>query len=61
LPSNITVKKFLITATNTDSYVEDTANIGQAYLQIIIEGETNTKPIIPFSVQTTITQREPEN
>jgi prepilin-type N-terminal cleavage/methylation domain-containing protein len=60
-PSNITVTKFSITATNTLSYVEDSSNIGQAYVQVVIEGQTNTKPIVPFSVQATITQREPEN
>lgn len=61
LPSSIKVKKFLVTATNTGSYVDDSSNIGQAFIQIVIEGETNTRPIVPFSVQTTITQREPEN
>lgn len=60
-PSNITITRFSITATNTLSYVEDSSNIGQAYIQVVIEGQTNTKPIVPFSVQATITQREPEN
>ncbi len=60
-PANVTITKFSITATNTLSYVEDSSNIGQAYVQVVIEGQTNTKPIVPFSVQATITQREPEN
>lgn len=60
-PPNVTITKFSITATNTLSYVEDSSNIGQAYIQVVIEGQTNTKPIVPFSVQATITQREPEN
>lgn len=60
-PPNVIITRFSVTATNTGSYVEDSSNIGQAYIQIVIEGETNIKPIVPFSVQATITQREPEN
>lgn len=60
-PPNVLITKFSITATNTGSYVDDSANIGQAFLQVVIEGRTTTNPIVPFSVQTTITQREPEN
>jgi prepilin-type N-terminal cleavage/methylation domain-containing protein len=60
-PANMLITKFSITATNTGSYVEDSSNIGQAFIQVVIEGRTITNPIVTFSVQNTITQREPEN
>ncbi len=57
--NNITVTSFRNNTKHTSSYSE--GDLGQPYSQIIIEGITNTYPIVSFIVQTTVAQREPDN